>query len=58
VAMTEAAKVRVLVPVVAVGLKVAVTPEGKPVTLRETLPVKPPVGEIVIPVEWKRWPLG
>jgi len=37
----------VLVPVVDVGLNVAVTPVGKPVALNATLPAKPPVRVIV-----------
>jgi hypothetical protein len=43
VAVLDAVKVRVLVPVVEVGLKVAVTPAGKPLALRATLPVNPPI---------------
>jgi len=43
----EAVKVSVLVPVVEVGLKLAVTPEGKPLALRATLPVNPPEGVTV-----------
>jgi hypothetical protein len=31
-------------PVTAVGLKLAVAPEGNPLTLKLTVPVKPPVG--------------
>jgi hypothetical protein len=47
VAVLEAVKVRVLVPVVDVGLKLAVTPEGKPLALSATLPVNPPEGATV-----------
>ena len=42
--------VRVLLEVVEAGEKVADTPFGKPVAERLTLPVNPPVGEIVITV--------
>jgi hypothetical protein len=41
VAVVEAVKVRVLVPVVDAGLKLAVTPAGKPLAARATEPVKP-----------------
>jgi hypothetical protein len=41
VAVVEAVKVRVLVPVVDAGLKLAVTPDGKPLAARATEPVKP-----------------
>jgi hypothetical protein len=40
VAVLEAVKVRVLVPVVDAGLKLAVTPAGKPLAARATVPVK------------------
>ena len=40
VAVLLAASVSVLVPVVLVGLKVAVTPLGRPAAIRATLPVK------------------
>jgi hypothetical protein len=40
----EAVKVTVLLPVVDAGLKLAVTPAGKPLALRATLPVNPPNG--------------
>jgi len=53
VAVLEAVKVTVLVPVVEVGLKLAVTPEGKPLALRATLPVNPPEGvtvNVLVPV--------
>jgi hypothetical protein len=48
VAELLAVKVRVLVPVVLAGLNNAVTPLGKPVAARLTLPVKPPAGFTVI----------
>ena len=48
VAMPDAVKLTVLLPVVEAGLKLAVTPEGKPLALRATLPVNPPVGVTVI----------
>ena len=49
VAVLEAVKVRtLLVPVVEVGLKLAVTPVGNPLALNATLPVKPPLRVIVI----------
>ena len=48
VAVAEAVKVRVLVPVVEAGLKLAVTPDGSPPALRATLPVKPPTGVTVM----------
>ena len=40
-AVLEAVKVTVLVPVVEAGLKLAVTPAGKPLAARATVPVKP-----------------
>ena len=44
-AALEAVKVSVLVPVASeVGLKLAVTPLGKPLTLNATLLVNPPLG--------------
>ena len=44
VAPAEAVKVtRLLVPVAEAGLKLAVTPEGRPLALRATAPVNPPV---------------
>jgi hypothetical protein len=49
VAVLEAVKVRVLVPVVDGGLKLAVTPVGKPLALNATLPLKPPAGVTVMP---------
>ncbi len=42
VAVLEAAKVSVLVAVAATGLKVAVTPAGRPLAERLTVPVNPP----------------
>src|SRR5262245_27122456 len=49
VAVPEAVNVNtLLVPVVEVGLKLAVTPLGSPLALRATLLAKPPVGVMVI----------
>src|SRR5262245_36487138 len=49
VAVLDAAKVRVLAfPVVEAGLKLAVTPAGKPPALNATLAVNPPLRVIVI----------
>jgi hypothetical protein len=48
-AVLDAAKVRVLVPVVDAGLNVAVTPAGKPLAVNATLPLKPPEGVTVTP---------
>ena len=48
VAVLEAVKLTLLVPVVEAGLKLAVTPDGKPLALRATLPVNPPMGVTVI----------
>jgi len=48
VALFAAVKVNVLVPVVDEGLKLAVTPEGKPLALRATLPVNPPIAVTVM----------
>ena len=48
VAVAEAVKVRVLVPVVDAGLKLAVTPAGKPLAASETLPLKPLAGLTVM----------
>jgi hypothetical protein len=50
VAVAEAVKVSVLVPVVEAGLNAAVTPLGKPLAVSATLPVNPPRGvtEIVL----------
>jgi len=49
IAVLDAAKVTVLVPVVDAGLKAAVTPVGKPLALNATLPLKPPAGVTVKP---------
>ena len=49
VAVLDAAKVSVLVPVVDAGLNVAVTPAGKPPAASATLPLKPPEGVTVTP---------
>ena len=46
-AVPAALKVKVLVLVVDVGLKLAVTPAGRPLTLRATVPVNPPPGVTV-----------
>src|SRR5215467_5441786 len=48
VAVLDAVKVRVLVPVVEAGLKLAVTPAGKPLAVRATVPAKPLIGVTVI----------
>jgi hypothetical protein len=49
VAVLLAVRVRlVLLPVVGVGLNAAVTPVGKPLAVKATLPVKPPVRVMVI----------
>jgi hypothetical protein len=48
VAVLDAVKVNVLVPVVEAGLKAAVTPAGKPLALNATLPVNPPEGVTVM----------
>jgi len=48
VAVLDAVKVRVLVPVVEAGLKAAVTPVGSPLAVRATAPVNPPEGATVI----------
>lgn len=50
VAVADAVKVNVLVPVVGFGANDAVTPDGRPLALRVTLPVKPPDGVTVIPL--------
>jgi len=53
VAVLDAVKVKVLVPVVDAGLKLAVTPAGSVPTLSATLPVNPPVGvtvTVLVPV--------
>src|SRR5215831_4964371 len=49
-ALPEAVKVRVLPEVALLGLKTAVTPEGKPDAVRLTLPLKPFCGAMVIAV--------
>ena len=41
VAVVDAVRVKVLVPVVLAGLKDAVTPAGRPLAARLTAPVKP-----------------
>jgi hypothetical protein len=41
-ALAAAVKVSALVPVVDTGLKLAVTPAGKPLALNATLPTNPP----------------
>ena len=48
VAVLDAVRVRVLVPVVDAGLKLAVTPAGKPLAASATVPVKPFTGVTVI----------
>src|SRR5436305_13784826 len=48
VAVLEAASVSVLVLVVDVGLKFAVTPVGTPLALNATEPVNPPLGVTVM----------
>ena len=48
VAVLLAVKVNVLEPVVLVGLKLAVTPDGKPEADKATLPLKPLVGFTVM----------
>ena len=50
-AAADEVRVSVLVPVVAAGLKLAVTPAGSPLTLRETVPAKPPLRETIIVAE-------
>jgi hypothetical protein len=51
VAVLEAVKVRVLVPVVEAGLKAAVTPAGNPLVLSAAEPVNPPEGVTVRTLE-------
>ena len=46
-----AVKVTVLLPVVDVGLKVAVTPDGRPLAVSETLPENPLLGVTVTTLE-------
>jgi hypothetical protein len=48
VAVLDAVKVTVLVPVVEAGLKLAVTPAGRPLAVRATVPEKPFTGATVI----------
>jgi hypothetical protein len=48
VAVLDAVKVSVLVPVVEAGLNTAVTPAGNPDAVKATLPVKPPDGATVM----------
>jgi hypothetical protein len=48
VAVPDAARVSVLTAVVEAGLKLAVTPTGRPLTLSATLPVNPPLGVILM----------
>jgi hypothetical protein len=48
VAVADAVKVTVLAPVVEAGLKLAVTPLGKPLALKVTLPANPPLEVTVI----------
>ena len=48
VAAAVAERVSVLVPLVLAGLKLAVTPLGKPLAASATLPVKPPLGVTVM----------
>jgi hypothetical protein len=56
-ALAAAVKVNVLVPVVDVGLKLAVTPAGRPLALNATLPVNPPRGVMVtVLVAVPPWP--
>jgi len=49
-AVPEAVKVRLLPEVALLGLKTAVTPEGKPDAVRLTLPLKPFCGAMVTAV--------
>ncbi len=51
VAVADAVNMSVLVPVVDVGLNVGVTPAGRPLALKATLPVNPPLGVTVIVVD-------
>src|SRR5215831_3619125 len=53
VAVPDAVKVNVLVPVVEAGLKLAATPAGNDPTLSATLPLNPPEGvtvTVLVPV--------
>ena len=47
-AVLDAVKVSVLVPVVDVGLKLAVTPDGNPLAVSATVPLNPFSGDTVI----------
>ena len=47
-ALFDAIRVSVLVRLVELGLKPAVTPDGKPLALRETVPLNPPLGVTVM----------
>lgn len=51
VAVLDAVKVRVLVPVVEAGLNAAVTPAGNPLVVSATAPVNPPDGVTVTTLE-------
>ena len=51
VAVLDAVKVRVLVPVVEAGLKAVVTPAGNPLAVKATAPVNPPDGVTVRTLE-------
>jgi hypothetical protein len=48
VAVLEAVKVKLLVPVVDAGLKLAVTPAGKPLAASATVPLNPFCGATVM----------
>ncbi len=48
VAVLDAVRVSVLVPVVEAGLKAAVTPAGKPLAAKATVPVNPFTGDTVM----------
>ena len=48
VAEAEAVRVNVLLAVAGVGLKLAVTPLGRPLAVRATLPLNPLLGVIVM----------
>ena len=50
VAVVDAVNVSVLDPVVEIGLNAAVTPADKPLALKATLPVNPPLGVTAIVV--------
>jgi hypothetical protein len=51
VAVVDAVNVNVLVPAVDIGLKAAVTPAGKPLAVKATAPVNPPLGVTVMVVD-------